>query len=345
VSPPGPPRRQRQLQVGLGFQSDKRADDYAQLGALAEAYGFDTVSVFGDLLYQPPLWALLVIAQHTQRVRLGPACLNPYLLHPVEIAGQIATLDLACGGRAFLGLARGAWLGQAGVAQPRPLRTLREAAEVVACLLEGDDRGYAGEVFALQPGTRLRYRPQRPRVELLLGTWGPRGTALAGELADELKLGGCANPAMVATARERLTAACQAAGRIPDAAGIVAGAVTVVDDDGAAARSRARAEVAMYLAVVAGLDPTAGVPADLVARVRVLVAQGEHEAAGRAIPDDVLDQFAFSGTPEQVAAQAAGLFDAGAQRVDFGAPHGLTDLQGVDLLGSRVLPLLRARSL
>jgi len=332
---------QPQRQVGLGLQSDKRAADYAQLGALAEAYGFDVVSVFGDLLYQPPLWALLVIAQHTQRVRLGPACLNPYLLHPVEIAGQIATLDLAAGGRAFLGLARGAWLDQAGVAQPRPLRTLREAAEVVALLLEGDDRGYAGEVFALQPGTRLRYQPERPRVELLLGTWGPRGTALAGDLADEMKLGGCANPAMVVSARARLTSASEAAGRPPDAVSVVAGAVTVVDEDGPAARARARTEVAMYLAVVATLDPTASVPPDLLARIRALVAQGDHEAAGRAIPDDVLDKFALSGTPEQVAAQAAALFDAGARRVDFGTPHGLTDLQGVDLLGSRVLPLLK----
>ncbi|MEU4403595.1 hypothetical protein AB0F88_03655 [Streptosporangium sp. NPDC023963] len=34
-------------------------------------------------------------------------------------------------GRAYLGLARGTWLGAAGIAQPRPLTVLAEAAEVV----------------------------------------------------------------------------------------------------------------------------------------------------------------------------------------------------------------------
>jgi 5,10-methylenetetrahydromethanopterin reductase len=55
----------------------------------------------------------------------------------------------------------------------------------------------------------------------------------------------------------------------------------------------------------------------------------------------VLDRFAFSGTPEQVAALARQVLDAGAGRVDFGAPHGLTDGAGVTLLGTTVLPLLQ----
>jgi 5,10-methylenetetrahydromethanopterin reductase len=55
----------------------------------------------------------------------------------------------------------------------------------------------------------------------------------------------------------------------------------------------------------------------------------------------VLDRFAFSGTPEQVAAQARAVIEAGAGRIDFGTPHGLTGADGVRLLGTRVLPLLR----
>ncbi len=116
----------------------------------------------------------------TSRVRLGPACLNPYTLHPYEIAGQAAALDAASGGRGYLGLARGAWLDAVGLAQPRPLTRLREAAAVVRALLSGDEAGFAGQVFRLAPGTRLRY-PLPARVPpLLLGAWGPRGTALAG---------------------------------------------------------------------------------------------------------------------------------------------------------------------
>jgi 5,10-methylenetetrahydromethanopterin reductase len=115
----------------------------------------------------------------------------------------------------------------------------------------------------------------------------------------------------------------------------------VVAEDGAAARRRARSEVAMYLAVVGALDSTRELPEGLLPRISALAAAGDDAAAGALIPDDVLDRFAFSGTPEQVAGQASAVIAAGAGRIDFGTPHGLTDADGVRLLGTRVLPLLR----
>jgi len=42
----------------------------------------------------------LLMARVTERVRLGPAALNPFTLHPYEIAGQIAMLDSVSRGRA-----------------------------------------------------------------------------------------------------------------------------------------------------------------------------------------------------------------------------------------------------
>jgi 5,10-methylenetetrahydromethanopterin reductase len=318
-------------EIGLGLQSDKPAGTYARLARAAEEAGFDVLSVFGDLMYQPPIFALLEMAGATSRVRLGPACLNPYSMAPYEIAGQIAALDLASHGRGYLGLARGTWLGAVGLPQPRPITALTEAAEVVRRLLGGDSDGYDGRMFRLAPGATLRYDRFRPDPPLLIGAWGPQGAALAGRIADEIKVGGSANPDMVPVIRSRVG---------NDEVGIVLGAVTVVDTDGEAARARARTEVAMYLAVVAGLDPTVTLPDGLVATVSSLVDRGDHEAAGRLIPDDVLDRFAFSGTPAQVAAQAQALIDAGVRRVEFGTPHGLTDDRGVELLGSAVLPLL-----
>jgi 5,10-methylenetetrahydromethanopterin reductase len=327
--------------IGIAFQTDKPPGSYGELAATAEAYGFDVVSVFADLLYQPPLPALLEMARATSRVRLGAACLNPYTQHPYEIAGSVAALDAASGGRAYLGLARGTWLDAIGVGQPRPLAHLRDTAAIVRALLSGDDSGYQGAAYRLAPGIRLRYRLPDRLPPLLIGTWGPRGAALAGEIADEVKAGGSANPAIVSVIRDRVAVGCRNAGRLLDQVTVVLGAVTVVDEDGAAARRRARTEVAKYVAVVAELDLAGELPAGLADRLRSLVAAGEDEAAGALIPDEVLDRFAFSGTPEHVAALAQRILDAGAGRVDFGTPHGLTDSNGVALLGTRVLPLLR----
>lgn len=327
--------------VGIALQSDKAADEYAGLAELTEQHGFDVLSVFGDLMYQPPIFPLLVAARHTRRIRLGAACLNPFTMHPVEIAGQTAALDLASGGRAYLGLARGTWLDQVGVPQGRALRRLAETVDVVRLLLARDERGYQGREFSVAPGTVLRYAPARARVPVLVGTWGERTARMVAAFADEIKVGGSANPAMAKTMRAWVDDAASAAGRAAGEVGVVLGAVTVVDEDGALARRVARTEVAMYLAVVAGLDPNVEVDPELLARIQYHTARQEHTRAGELIGDDLLDLFAFSGTPEQVAAQAAAVFDAGATRVEFGTPHGLTPEHGVDLLGRQVLPLLK----
>jgi 5,10-methylenetetrahydromethanopterin reductase len=328
-------------EIGIAFQTDKPVGTYGQLAAAAETHGFDVVSVFADLLYQPPLPALLEMARATSKVRLGAACLNPYTQHPYEVAGWIAALEAAAPGRAYLGLARGAWLAAIGVEQTRPLAHLRDTAAIVRALLSGDDSGYDGEAYQLAPGVRLRY-PLPARVPpLLLGAWGSRTVALAGEIADEVKVGGTASPVVVRIIRERTAVGCRAAGRSVEDVRVVVGAVTVVDEDGAVARRRARTEVAQYLAVVADLDPAGALPAGLGDRVRGRLAVGDDVAAGALIPDAVLDRFAFSGTSEHVAALAHAVLEAGAGRVDFGTPHGLSDQVGIELLGTRVLPMLR----
>jgi 5,10-methylenetetrahydromethanopterin reductase len=319
-------------EVSIAFQSDKAAGEYVELARLAERAGFDVISVYHDLLYQPAIYPLLLMAQATERVRLGPAALNPFTLHPVEIAGQIAALDAFSRGRAYLGLVRGSWLDVLGIEPQRPVAALREAVEVVRRLLRGDTDGFAGECFSLASGACLHYEPLRPEVPLLIGAWAEGVAALAGELADELKVGGTANPDLVPLMRSRTG---------NDRVGIVVGAVTVVDQDGVAARERARVEAALYFPVVAGRDPTLEVPAGLVDDVRRLVDAGDRAAAGGLIPERLLDRFVLAGTPEQVARQAAALYEAGASRVEFGTPHGLTPRRGIELLAERVLPALR----
>jgi len=321
----------RRRELGLALQTNKLPGDYAALARRAEEAGFDVVTVFNDLWFQPALPALLEIAAATDSVRVGPSCLNPFTVHPVELAGQIAALDRASDGRAFLGLVAGAWLDSLGVDVSSPLTSVREAWEVVRRLLAGDDSGFSGTRFSLAPGDRLRYPVVRSQVPLLVGTWAPRLAAFAGEAADELKVGGSANPALVAQMRAW-------AG---DRVGIVLGAVTVVDDDGARARTAARQEVAMYVDVVGALDPTTALDPELLRRIGDHVAAGDHEAAGGLIPDDVLDRFAFAGTPADVAEKAEAVLAAGALRVDFGTPHGIDERRGVELLCTEVLPRLR----
>jgi 5,10-methylenetetrahydromethanopterin reductase len=319
-------------EVGLGLQTDKRPGEYTALAQIAERGGFDVVTTFNDLWYQPALPALLEIAGSTERVRVGPSCLNPFTVHPVELAGQTAVLDLVSRGRAFLGLAAGAWLGGLGVDQRRPAAAVAEAWEIVSRLLAGDRTGFEGELFRLEPGAGLAYATERSRVPLLVGTWSPRLTAFAAEHAAELKLGGTANPAVVRLVRQRLGSA---------GVGIVVGAVTVVDRDGARAREHARRRVAMYLDVVAALDATAALDPELLSALAERLAARDTDGAARLVSDETLDLFAFAGTPAQVLGQAQALYEAGARRIEFGSPHGLDERAGVELLSREVVRWLR----
>jgi 5,10-methylenetetrahydromethanopterin reductase len=56
------------------------------------------------------------------------------------------------------------------------------------------------------------------------------------------------------------------------------------------------------------------------------------------IPDRALDSLAFAGTPEDITRQVEDLARAGVGRVEFGTPHGVDPLEGIRLLGERVLP-------
>jgi 5,10-methylenetetrahydromethanopterin reductase len=329
------------VQVSVAFQTDKPLSAYGPLAAAAEDYGFAGVSVYNDMLYQPAWLPLLEIARHTRRVRIGPAAVNPFTCHPLNLAGNIALIDEASGGRAYLGLARGSWLDFVGVEPARPVAALREAMECVRHLLTRSSAPYAGRVFRLAGGDSLRWAVVRPDLPFLLGTWGARTIRACIRHVDEVKVGGTANPDLASHFLRLITAAAARVDRDPGAVGLVFGAVTVVDRDGEAARRHARREAALYLPVVARLDPTLAVDPVLLGRVEAAAAAFDFERAAAYIPDELLGRFAFAGTPDEVAGQAASLFEAGVSRVEFGTPHGLTAEGGLRLLGTHVLPALR----
>ncbi|MGC8464540.1 MAG: LLM class flavin-dependent oxidoreductase [Acidimicrobiales bacterium] len=329
------------MQVTLGLQSNKTLTTYGRIAALAETFRFDGISVFSDLGFQPSLPALLEIARCSQSLRIGPACYSPILTHPLEIAGQIAMLDHASHGRAYLGLARGSWMDVIGLSQHNALSRIEETLCVLRLLLSGNDEGFSGQHFTVQQGFQLSYPVLRTSIELLLGAWGPQGLALGAREFDEVKLGGCANPTMVALARAELDAATPPQTGHRTRTKLVCGAVTVIDQDGAMARRLARQEVALYLDVVAHLDRTYEVAPDVLMSLRRALTLHDREAAGRCIPDEVLSRFALAGTPSEIIDQIGELRAAGIDRVEFGTPHGIDEMEGIQLLGTLVLPELR----
>lgn len=318
-------------QLSIAFQTDKPLNAYGELAATAEAYGFHGVSVYNDLLYQPPWLPLLEIARHTKRVRIGPASVNPFTSHPINIAGNLALVDVASGGRAYCGFARGAWLDFVGLEPRKPIGALREALVTVRHLLRQDRAPLSGEHFPLRGGDTLRWQDIRPDIPFLLGSWGPKTIRACLPFVSEVKLGGSANPDAVRWLKSFI----QEQG---SKATVVCGAVTVVDEDRVAARALARREVALYLPVIADLDPTVTIEPDRLDGLRQAMNSHDVEQAITFISDELLAKFTFVGTPEELTEQIQALFGAGAGRVELGTPHGITAPNGLRLLGEAVLP-------
>jgi 5,10-methylenetetrahydromethanopterin reductase len=330
-------------EISIAFQTDKTAAQYVALARLANHYDFDAVTVYCDAPFHPSFGPLLLMAPHIERARIGAAAVQPSRIHPIDIASQTALLaDVAQAG-VYMGIARGAWLDEHGITETKPpIKAIREAVAVFRYLLRGESGGLQGDLYPLAAHVRAPYPLPTDDVPLLIGTWGPKLCALAGEVADEVKVGGSANPDIVPVIQGYIAEGEKRVDRPLGSCRVVIGAVTVIDEDREAARQAARRAVALYLPVVAGLDPTVNVDPELMARIRGLVNADKSDEAAALISDDVLDRFAFSGNVGDIIRQTNRLFEAGAGRVEFGTPHGLHEAAvGIRLLGEKVVPTLR----
>lgn len=331
------------MEISIAFQTDKSASQYIALAKLVNQYDFDTVSVYCDAPYQPSYAPLLLMAPYIERAKLGAAAISPSRMHPIDIASQTALLaDLAKGG-IYIGIARGAWLDDHGIHElTPPVLAIREAIEVVQYMLSGKDGGYAGQIFQIASHVKATYPLPTEKIPVMIGTWGKKLSGVAGELADEVKIGGSANPDVIPVIADYIAAGEIRAGRAVGTVKVAIGAVTVVDADRNAARMAARRSVALYLPVVAGLDSTVTVDPELMQRIQAYVNQGEHDAAAGLISDDLLERFAFAGNPADIINHCERLFAAGASRIEFGTPHGLTNPEtGIRLIGEQVIPALK----
>jgi 5,10-methylenetetrahydromethanopterin reductase len=330
-------------QISIAFQTNKTPAEYIALAQLVDQYDFDAVTVYCDAPFHPSYGPLLLMAPHIRRARLGAAAIPPARMHPIDIAANTALLSGLAQGGVYVGIARGAWLEEHGIHESdHPIQAIREAIEIIRHLLAGKTGGYQGVVYQLAEHVCAPYPLPAAPVPVLIGSWGRKLCALAGEIADEVKIGGSANPNLVPVITGYVAEGERKAARTAGTVGIVVGAVSVVDDDRQAARIAARRALALYLPVVALLDPTVHVEPELIERLRDHGNRGEHDIAGRLISDDLLDKFAFSGNANDIIQQAEALLAAGARRVEFGTPHGLNSPEtGIRILGKQVIPELK----
>jgi 5,10-methylenetetrahydromethanopterin reductase len=327
------------VRFSVRFNNDLPVADYLTLASAAEAAGFDQFWVSDDLFLRSAPVILTAIAGVTSRIKLGTCILNPYTLHPSEMAMIAATLDEVSNGRFLLGLAAGAndFLKWVGLEQTRPLATVRETIEVVRRLLRGEQVAFDG--VALRGWTDEAYMrfPTRP-VPIYVGAMGPQMLQLTGEIADgALPL--LFPPEHYETVARYVEAGARKSGRTLDDLDLAACIWCSIADDREAAEAVLRDKIAYYGHALGPLIyERLGVSREEFLPIEQALQRDRDPARARALVTPAMLKIGVAGTARDLIPRLEVLAGMGVRHLSFGPPLGPDPLAAIETLGREVLP-------
>jgi F420-dependent oxidoreductase-like protein len=286
---------------------------------VAEAYGFDGVSLMGYL------------AAVTERVEIGAAILPIYTRTPTLLAMTAAGIDALSEGRFVLGLgASGPQVieGFHGVPYTQPLTRTREIIDICRRVWARERVTYEGDAYTLplppDQGTglgkplKLITRPVRDRIPIYVAALGPRNVRMTAEVAD-----GWLPLFYLPEKVDDVWGADLAAGAAARAADlapleIVAGGLLAVGDDATQMRDLARPMIALYVGGMGArgrnfyndLAKRYGYEAEAI-KIQDLYLDGKKDEAAAAVPDGLLEAATICGPEGYVRDRIAAYKEAG----------------------------------
>jgi alkanesulfonate monooxygenase SsuD/methylene tetrahydromethanopterin reductase-like flavin-dependent oxidoreductase (luciferase family) len=331
-----------------------------ELVALAQRLApvFDTVWVQDQMLARNVYALLGAMAQ--AGCGIGTGVTYPTGRNPIEMASAVATIGelLAPGREVDVGMGTGGALVRSLFRRTQPAETVAEAVRLMRALWRGervelDAFPLLGRAVGFRAGAvaQLTYPVTRPPSILITGV-GPKILAVAGAHADGL-ISASNLPthsfAAFATGRyaELSGLAHATAARPPDAPPLrlVFGINVSVSEDGAAARTHARRQLALVLGNPALWPQLAAVGLDVESAGAVKAAFDEGagiEGAAARMSASLADALIIAGTPDECVQRIAELRDLAQAHgySDFyvGAPLGPDPMEATELLLSTVVP-------
>jgi 5,10-methylenetetrahydromethanopterin reductase len=302
----------------LRFNNDLPAAQYVTLARAAEAAGFDQFWVSHDLFLRSAPVSLTAVAAATERIQVGTCILNPYTVHPAEIAMLAATLDEVSKGRFNLGMGAGAaeFLKWIDIHPDKPLNAV-----------------YGSEAY-------LRFKAKR-RVPIYLGAMSPNMLRLIGEAAD----GGLPllfPPEHYETVLPYIREGADKAGRSLDSLDIAACIWCSISDDRAAAEDALREKIAYYGHALSPLiwDRLGLTREDFAPIEQAMMVERDTEKAKRLVTPAML-RIGIAGTTRDLIARMEHLVSLGVRHLSFGPPLGPDPLAAIQAIGRDVIPHFR----
>jgi 5,10-methylenetetrahydromethanopterin reductase len=293
--------------------------EFIKLAELVDRSGFEHMWVADSSLHAHYVYSYLtLVATHTKRVKMGPNCTHPYTRHPAINMNAIATIDEISGGRAIMNLAAGDRpVTEVGYQIAKP-RVVRQMVEVCRRLLGEEKVDYVGEAWSLHQAT-LHYKI-RSDIPIYITATGPKMLQMAGEVADGILFMPGAYPESIKFALSHIEIGAREAGRALADMDLAWCGIGAIDRDRKKAIEASRFIAAWFPQMAPKYAEIAGIAPELAQKIRDAYSGGHfHEARAAAafVPDEIIQRFAPTGTPEEVRKQVQAILNLGITHIEF----------------------------
>jgi probable F420-dependent oxidoreductase len=328
------------MQFGFTLKPDHSLERSVDLTRRAEAAGFEYGWVFDShVIWREPYVLLSLMAQATERMRLGTCVTNPATREPSVTASTLAVLDELSGGRMDLGIGRGDSARRVLGKPPTTMATLEQAIVAIKGLVEGRAVEYEGTELQM-PWTGNWTLP------VWVAGYGPMAMAMTGRIADGviLQLG---DPDLIAWLVGQVRAAEAAAGRPAGSVRIQAAApahVGELED----CRERTRwfpALVSNHVVDLVNKYPREELPESLTGYIRDRTGYDYHHHAevgssnAGFVGDEVTDRFCVIGSVDDHLAKLRRLAEVGVDQFNVYLMNG-DEEETLEVYGREIIPAL-----
>jgi 5,10-methylenetetrahydromethanopterin reductase len=288
-----------------------------ELAQLCEREGLDRFGVSDWRFYHDCFVVMTACLQATERLEVESLVTDPYVRHPSLTALAHATMDDLSRGRTILGIGAGVeqptfW----GYERPHPREAVRDAVEICRRMFTGENVTYHGKVISVEKAA-LNFKPYRSDLPIMIAARGKTMLELAGEMADIVHLASFfVNAGHHRENLEHVRRGAERAGRKMGTFEVDISMPCSVSEDRNAARRAAKRPAAQGILWTAAAERYSKDRKDWVRPKQFNVPEHVIEALASwdfwtqahfpdrladLITDDVLDQFALAGTPEECA--------------------------------------------
>jgi 5,10-methylenetetrahydromethanopterin reductase len=332
------------VKFSLRLNNDLPVSGYVRLAQKAEAAGFDQFWVSDDLFLRSAPVILTAAALATSRIEIGTCIVNPFTLHPAEMAMMAATLDEVSNGRFNLGISAGAmdFLHWVGIEPEKPYTAVIETVEVVNRLLSNERVAMNGAFLQWTDEAYMRFQPLR-RVPIYLGALSPKMLRAVGAVAD----GGLPllfPPEHYTSVLPYIEAGAKESGRSLAEIDMAACIWVSIGEDRARAEDALKEKIAYYGHSFSPLIWEAlGVTQDEFTPIMHAVMRDNDIEAGKRLVTPQMLRVGIAGTTADLIERLNGLVALGVRHISFGPPLGYDVEAAVEAIGREVIPVFRGQ--